>query len=238
MKKVIVIGASSGIGKELAKLLSQNDYVVGIAGRRGELLSALQKEITVKTYAKRIDIAQAPEAMNLLNELIKEMGGADLIIISAGIGYINHDLNWDWEKETIDVNVAGFTAMADVAFKYFRQQGFGHLAGISSIGAIRGGAEAPAYNASKAFMSNYLQGLRHKAGKLKLPIMVTDIQAGLVDTAMAKGEGLFWLAPPAKAAQQIFNAIRHKRKHAYITKRWRLIAWLLKIAPDWLYNRL
>ena len=93
MKKVIVIGASSGIGKELAKLLSQNDYVVGIAGRRGELLSALQKEITVKTYAKRIDIAQAPEAMNLLNELIKEMGGADLIIISAGIGYINHDLN-------------------------------------------------------------------------------------------------------------------------------------------------
>ena len=238
MKKAIVIGATSGIGQELAKLLSQNDYIVGIAGRRGELLSALQKEITAKTYAKRIDIAQAPEAMNLLNELIKEMGGADLIIISAGIGYINPDLNWDWEKETIDVNVVGFTAMADVAFKHFRQQGFGQLAGISSIAAIRGSAEAPAYNASKAFMSNYLQGLRHKAGKLKLPIMVTDIQAGLVDTAMAKGEGLFWLASPAKAARQIFNAIRQKRKHAYITKRWRLIAWLIKIMPDWAYNRL
>jgi short-subunit dehydrogenase len=55
---------------------------------------------------------------------------------------------------------------------------------------------------------------------------------------MAKGDGLFWVASPEKVAKQIFKAIESKKKHAYITKRWRIIAWLLKIMPAWLYNKL
>ncbi|HLA50420.1 MAG TPA: oxidoreductase, partial [Thermodesulfovibrionia bacterium] len=98
--------------------------------------------------------------------------------------------------------------------------------------------DSPAYNASKAFMSNYLEGLRQKTIKLKIPIVVTDIQPGFVNTAMAKGEGLFWVASPEKAAKQIFKAIESKKRHAYITKRWRIIAWLLTISPDWFYNKL
>ncbi|MBI4834679.1 MAG: SDR family NAD(P)-dependent oxidoreductase [Planctomycetes bacterium] len=238
MKKAIIIGATSGIGRELAKILSQNDYVVGIAGRREELLCELQKEITAKTYAKRIDVAQASTAMNSLKELINDMGGMDLLVISAGTGYINPEVDWEKEKETIDVNVSGFAAMANVGIRHFCQEGSGHLVGISSIAALRGSGEAPSYNASKAFISNYLEGIRKKTAKLKLPITVTDIQPGFVDTAMAKGEGLFWVATPAKAASQIFRAIKRKRKHAYITKRWRIIAWMLKIMPDWIYNRL
>ena len=113
----------------------------------------------------------------------------------------------------------------------------GHIVGISSVAAIRGSGNEPAYNASKAFQSNYLQGLRQKFHKLKLPVAVTDVQPGFVDTAMAQGEGLFWVAPPEKAAQQIFNSIRKRRKHVYVTRRWRLIAWLLKILPDSLYDR-
>ena len=147
-------------------------------------------------------------------------------------------LEWAKEKETIDVNVSGFAAMANVSFEYFRGRGGGQLAGISSIAAIRGGGEAPAYNASKAFVSNYLEGLRQKACKMKLSLTVTDIQPGFVDTPMARGEGLFWVAPPKKAAKQIFDAIKNKRNHAYVTKRWRLIAWLLKLLPDRLYSRL
>jgi short-subunit dehydrogenase len=73
---------------------------------------------------------------------------------------------------------------------------------------------------------------------MKAPIAVTDIQAGLIDTAMAKGEGLFWVMPVEKAARQIYSAIKRRRKHAYVTKRWRIIAWLIKILPDWIYNRL
>ncbi|MBM4064072.1 MAG: SDR family NAD(P)-dependent oxidoreductase [Planctomycetes bacterium] len=237
MKKAIIIGATSGIGRELAKILSLNNYVVGMAGRRTELLSNLQREIS-GSYIKRIDVAESEEAITFLKELIQEMSGMDMIVISSGIGFINPELDWKQEKETIDVNISGFAAIANAAFKYFSNQGSGHIVGISSIAAIRGSGEAPAYNASKAFVSNYLEGLRQKASKSGIAITVTEIQPGFVNTAMAKGEGLFWVAPPEKAAHQIFKAITGKKKHAYITKRWRSIAWLLKVIPGWIYNKL
>jgi len=166
------------------------------------------------------------------------MGSIDLIIISAGTGFINPELDWDKENETIAVNVAGFTAIANVAIHYFLKNGAGHLVNISSIAALRGSGSTPAYNASKAFESIYMDGLRHKIAKLHLPITITDIQPGFVDTAMAQGEGLFWVASPDEAAKQIYQAIKRKKKHAYITKRWRLIAWFFKFAPDRIYHRL
>jgi short-subunit dehydrogenase len=237
MKKAIIIGATSGIGRELAKILSMNNYTVGMAGRRTELLSNLQRAIS-GSYIKRIDITKSEEAITLLNELIQEMGGMDMIVICSGVGFINPELDWKLEKETIGVNISGFATIANAAFKYFANQGSGHIVGISSIAAIRGSGEAPAYNASKAFVSNYLEGLRQKASKSGIGITVTEIQPGFVNTAMAKGEGLFWVAPPEKAARQIFKAITVRKNHAYITKRWRLIAWLLKIMPRWIYNKL
>ena len=238
MKKAIIIGATSGIGKEIAKILSQNNYVVGLVGRRTELLSEIQKAIPNKTYIKPIDVTQTKESMRLMEKLIDEMNGVDLIVISSGVGYINPNLNWEQEKETIDVNVSGFVAMANVAMKHFYKQGVGHLVGISSIAAIRGSGDCPAYNASKAFVSNYLEGLRQKISKLRLPITVTDIQPGFVDTAMAKGEGLFWVMPVSKTVGQIYKAIIRKKKVAYVTKRWRLIATLLKLMPGQIYDRM
>ena len=134
--------------------------------------------------------------------------------------------------------MSGFTALAVVCMNYFIQRKTGHLVGISSIASIRGSDSCPAYNASKAFMSNYLEGLRVKARKSKLDISVTDIQPGFVDTAMAQGEGLFWVASPSKAANQIFRAIQQKKKRVYITKRWAIIAWLLKVLPSCLYAKI
>jgi short-subunit dehydrogenase len=87
-------------------------------------------------------------------------------------------------------------------------------------------------------MSNYLEGLRVRARKAGLPILVSDIQPGFVDTAMAQGAGLFWVASPQKAAGQIYEAIQRKAKHAYVTKRWSVIGWLLKVMPDFLYAKL
>ena len=127
---------------------------------------------------------------------------------------------------------------AGVAFKHFSQQGQGHLVGISSIAALRGGSKAPAYNASKAFMSNYLEGLRKKAFEDNVAITVTDIQPGFVDTAMAQHKDKFWVASPKQAAEQIYTAIRNRKKQAYITHRWRLVGWLLKVLPNWLYQRI
>lgn len=238
MKKAIVIGASSGIGRELARVLSRGSYAVGLAGRRADLLKSLQNEITGASFIKHIDVSKQDEAIGHLEEFILEMGGLDLIVISSGVGFINPELGWKAEKDTVDVNVSGFAAMAGVAFKHFLKQDYGHIVGISSVAALRGGAEAPAYNASKAFVSNYLGGLRQKAAKAGAAITVTDIKPGFVNTAMAKGEGLFWVASPEKAAYQIYRAIEGRRKHAYITRRWRLMAWLLKFMPDWIYNKL
>jgi len=237
MKKAVVIGATSGIGKELARILAEEGYAVGIAGRRVELLEELQAELSGESKFQRIDVTDLPAAMGQLEELIAEMGGVDLVVISSGTGFIAPELPWSKERETIDVNVTGFAAMANVAYHHFSERGSGQLVGISSIAAIRGGP-APAYNASKAFVSNYLQGIRCLVAKSGLPIAVTDVQPGFVNTAMAQGDGLFWVASPQKAAAQIYESIKRKRKHVYITKRWRLVAWALRIIPDIIYNKL
>lgn len=238
MRKVIIIGATSGIGRELANIFSSQGYEVGILGRREILLAEVVKELPGKSYARQIDVAIPIEAIEKLNKLIEDMGGVDVIVISAGVGYINADLDWTKEEKTISTNVLGFTAMCNAAMKFFLKQGAGHLVGISSIAAIRGNSGAPAYAASKAFVSNYLEGLRFWTYKKKLPITVTEIQPGLIDTAMAKGDGLFWVAATNKAARQIYQAILKKRSHVYITRRWRFIAWLMKGLPECIMRKL
>ena len=233
-----MIGASSGIGRELAKMLAQNGYAIGVMARRLHLLNDLRKEITSELYIREINVADAETAIGTLGNFINQMGGVDLVVISAGTGDINNDLNWRLENETIMTNVTGFAALANVAIHHFMEKGSGHLVNISSIVALRGGRESPAYNASKAFESNYMEGLRQKITRLRLPITITDIKPGFVQTAMAKGEGIFWAAPANKAAKQIYDAINRKQTCAYITRRWRLIAWLLKIIPAGVYERL
>jgi short-subunit dehydrogenase len=237
-KKAIIIGSSSGIGRELAMLLAADGYILGLVARREYLLQKLAHELPNSTIVKVLDVSLIDEAKNVVQDMITEMGGVDLFIISAGIGFLNPDLCWEKEYETINVNVSGFAAMVNVAMNHFIKNGSGHLVGISSIAALRGDRHAPAYNASKAFESNYLEGIRHKMAKSKLPIAVTDIQAGFVDTAMAKGENLFWVASPQEAARQIVSTIRKRKKHAYVTRRWIWVAWLLKLMPDWIYHRL
>ena len=238
MKKAIVIGASSGIGRELAKVLSGNGYAVGVMARRSLLLNGLRNEIKGQLLVQEIDAADTETAMGILASFIEKMGGIELVVISSGIGDINDDLKWPLEHETIRTNVTGFAALANVAIHHFINKGAGHLVCISSIAALRGGRESPAYNASKAFESNYLEGLRQKVRKLGLPITITDIQPGFVKTDMAKGEGIFWAAPADKAAMQIYDAIKRKKAHAYVTRRWRLVAWLIKLLPGFVYERL
>jgi len=238
MKKAIIIGASSGIGRALTKLLDAQGYEVGIAARRLNLLTELQAQLHNTSYLQQMDIANPDEAQQQLHALLDKMQAVDLIVITAGDGQLNPNLGWEIESVTIKTNVLGVSAIMNTAFHYFLQHGYGHLVAISSISALRGDVGNPAYNASKAYLSNYLQGLRKKVAQTKLPITITDIKPGFVATAMAQGEGLFWVASADKAARQIMSAIKHKRSHAYITRRWRLIAWVMKLLPDVIYNRL
>jgi len=234
-KSAIIIGATSGIGEAIAKELAKRNYIIGLVGRRQNLLETIQKEIATESFIKVIDISDIHSAQQKLKDLIAEMKELDLIIISSGTG--NHDLSWAKQKEIIDVNVMGFAAMASIATDYFLNKGKGHIVGISSIAALKGFAQAPVYSASKAFISSYLQGLRERFKKLDKKIYVTDIQPGFVDTQMGKDSN-FWKATPQEAAQQICDTIENKRDHAYITYRWYLIAWAIKIIPDWLFYKL
>jgi short-subunit dehydrogenase len=238
MKKAVVIGATSGIGKGLARLLNKNNYKVGITGRRTELLDELKNENIDSYFIKTFDITDTKIVVEKLEELITELGGLDLLILSSGTGDENGNLDFETEKRAIDTNVLGFTCVADWTFNYFQKQKFGHFIAISSIGGLRGSRQAPAYSATKAYQINYLEGLRQKATRSGGSIFVTDIRPGFVNTEMAKGDGLFWVMPVDKAVEQIYKAIRYKRKVAYITRRWGLIGLILKRMPRVLYDKM
>jgi len=233
MKSAIIAGASSGIGRALAEILAAEGYAVGLIARREDLLLDLQREIGGNCVVKQLDISDTDRTAEAFNELVERLNGVDLVVNSAGVGFINPELDWDKERQTIAVNVAGFAAFINAAMQHFLAKGSGHLVNISSIAALCGSGDCPAYNASKAFESLYLDGLRRRVRKLRVPITVTDIQPGFVDTAMAKSDTLFWVASPEKAAAQIYQAIKEKRKHAYVTRRWRLVAWLLRCTSSW-----
>ena len=232
MKKAIIIGATSGIGRGLAEIMVRNNYLVGITGRRTKLLEELKAGKTDNYRISSFDISETDSFVRHLDELTLELGGLDIIVIGAGTGDLNDKLDFELEKRTIDTNISGFTAVADWAFNYFSSQKYGHLVAITSIAGLRGNRIAPAYSASKAFQQNYLEGLRMKAAKDSSPIFITDIRPGFVNTRMAKGQNLFWMATVEKAASQIFNAIQKKPRVAYITKRWYVIACLFKYLPS------
>ena len=231
MKKAIIIGATSGIGKALAEMLLQEGYVVGVTGRREELLQSLQERYLDRIFVRKMNVQDITSIESICNELIGQIGGLDVLIISAGIGHENKELKIEVEQDVIKTNVQGFTCIADWGMRYFKHQGYGQLVNISSIAGLRGNGIAPSYNATKAYQINYLEGLRINAHKTGSDITATDIRPGFVDTAMAKGEGLFWVSSVQKAAEQIHIAIKRKKKVAYISKRWALIGHLLKLIP-------
>ena len=229
-KNAVVFGATSGIGKELAILLVNDGYTVAITGRRAEKLAELKTTNPEKYISKQHDATDVKATDVVFQELIDEMGTIDLVVYSSGVGGPNYDLEWKKEVPTIETNVIGAVKVFGLAYNLFKEQGHGHLVGISSIAGIRGNRHVPCYFASKAFMNSYLESLWMKAQRTKADIHVTDIVPGFVETKMATGS-TFWKAPLDKATKQVFNAIKRKKKKAYITKRWRLVAILVRIAP-------
>lgn len=238
MKNAIIIGASSGIGMELARLLAQDGYQVAVTGRRISLLNELQREYPDSILPVEMNVQQIKESLASLDIMQEKMGRLDLFVISAGIGDLNPELEFSLEKEMIDTNVMAFTALAGWAFLHFQKQGSGMLVAISSVAGLRGNRQSPAYSATKSYQIKYLEGLRQKAYRLGKSIQVLDVRPGFVDTKMAKGEGMFWIAPVQKASRQIYEAIRQKKSVVYITRRWKLVAGLLKILPGFLHKRL
>ena len=229
-KNAIVFGATSGIGAALAKLLVDDGYRVAITGRREDKLKKIKESNPNKYIIKKNDVRQLEESEKVFFDLVKELGQVDLIIYSSGIAEPNYNLEWEKELPTLEVNVIGAVKIYGLAYNLFHKQGYGHLVGISSVAGLRGNRHVPAYFASKAFQNNYLESLWMKAKRSKAKIYVTDIAPGFIDTKMALGD-TFGMASLEKATQQIYSAIKRKKKKAYITKRWRIIACIMRVLP-------
>jgi short-subunit dehydrogenase len=232
MKKVLIIGASSGIGRELALQYASLGYQVIAIARRLDKLKEIASENISYDF---IDINKVEDAILKIKHLIIN---TDISIICAGIGDLNDSLDFNIEYETIKTNIIGFTAIVDTIFNYYKSIKKGHIVALSSIASIRGSDIAPAYNASKAYVTNYMEGLKKKSVKENLNINITTILPGLVDTQMAKGKGLFWVEPVNVIAKEIISAIEKKKTKHIVSKRWNIIALFLKLLPSKIYYKL
>ena len=239
MKNVIVFGATSGIGKSLTEILIKKKCKVAITGRRLEKLEAIKKLYPNQVLIKQNDIQHISEVEKVFNEIVSEFKTIDLVIQSSGVAFVNPTLEWELQEKTINTNVLGCTKLYALAYNLFKKQQFGHLVGISSIAAIRGNRSAPDYFASKSYQKSYLESLYIKTKSIKSKkVFITEIRPGFVDTAMTLGDGVFWMIPLEKASKQIYSAIIKKKRVAYISKRWQIIAVILKMMPAWILKKI
>jgi len=217
-KSVVIIGATSGIGRKMAELYAAKGYRVCITGRRNALLNEIQQQFPTLIETECFDVT-GNENISKIESLISKLGGLDILVYSSGIGEPSKDLDWQLDKMTVDINVNGFIEICNWGFNYFIKQGYGRLATLSSVASHRGNSWAPAYSASKAFQSNYFEGLTIKAYRMRKNIGITCIEPGFVKTKMAKGNKIFWSVPVEKASLQIIDAIEKKKHRVYISKR-------------------
>lgn len=234
---ILIIGGTSGLGRELAVLYAKDGCRVGIMGRREILLREIQQQFPENIIITKADITDE-NIGEQVDTLINTLDGIDILILAASIVEFNHELNYAPEKKTIATNVDGYVKAINAAWHYFKQKGKGHIVGITSIAAARGNKTAPAYHASKSFQSIYLESLRIKARHDKNNIIVTELVPGYIDTAMARGDRLFWVATVAKAASQSKKAIAMKKARAFITKRWWFVYHIQRLLPIFIYDRL
>ncbi|MFN9498955.1 MAG: SDR family NAD(P)-dependent oxidoreductase [Erythrobacteraceae bacterium] len=229
-KCAVVVGASSGIGEAIARELARRGWRLGLAARRVPELEAVARDLRSALVAY-VDLADTEGTRLALTSLADQLGGVDLWVLNAGTGEENIEFAWGPEETTIRVNVLGFAAMADVAIHHCLGRGHGRIVGVSSIARFMKRPPAVSYAASKAFVSVYLDGLRDLARRRGSKVTVTEACPGFVRTPMMMASKPFWVATPEKAARQIVDGTITGHKLVYVTRRWRIIAWALRLMP-------
>ena len=238
MKKAVVLGASSGLGMEVAKLLLADGWKIGVASRRTELLEHLREKTPDRVEVATIDVND-DGAEDLLLRLIDKVGGMDLFFYAPGIGRQNPTLEADIEMSTVNTNALGFTRMIGTAYRHMATHGGGHIAAITSIAGTKGLGPAPSYSATKAFQGTYLQALEQQANSRGLNIRFTDLRPGFVDTALL-GDGNHYpmLLRKEDVAYEMVEAIRHHEHIRVIDWRWRIVTAMWRRIPRWIWRHL
>lgn len=232
------MGASSGMGREVSKLLLADGWHLGIAARRVERLRELEREFPGHIVVQQIDVTDARASQQLL-ELIDLVGGVDLYFHASGIGKQNMNLLEDIESQTVQTNGMGFARMVGTVYRYMAAHQGGHIAVISSIAGTKGLGAAPSYSATKAFQNTYIQALEQQANMRGLNISFTDIRPGFVDTPLLGDEKHYpMLLKPERVAEDIVKAIRRKKHVLVIDWRYRILTFFWRLIPNALWRRL
>lgn len=236
----IVMGATSGIGYEVAKILASRGWRVGVAGRREDILAQMVAETDGIVTYEVIDVT-IPDAVDGMHNLIDKLGGMDLYFHSSGIGYQNIELDADKELRTIETNCLGMARLVGEAFRYFEQHPEieGHIAVISSIARTKGLGAAPAYSASKRFTSHYLESLSQLTAIRNIRnIHISDIRPGFVKTPMIEGSNFPMQLDVRKVAVNIVNGL--ERRKPVITVNWlyRLLVFFWQMIPRFIWIRM
>ena len=238
MKRAVIIGASSGIGYEVAKILITQGWTIGAAARREDKLEELKSLAPEKIFIQSIDVTLEDAPANL-QLLIDKLGGMDLFFLSSGIGFQNTTLEPSIEIKTVQTNAEGFVRMTTAAFNYFKEHGGGHLAVISSIAGTKGLGVAPAYSATKRFQNTYIDALNQLASMQKLNIKFTDIRPGFVKTNLLNdGKHYPLLMSPQFVAKKIVSAINRNKRVAIIDWRYRILVFFWRLIPRCIWCRL
>ncbi len=237
MKRIVIVGATSGIGRATAHCFLQAGWMIGVAGRREEALEAMRRSAPGRVFVQRIDVTDEEAPQHLLR-LIEQMGGMDVFLLSSGVGWQNPGLLPAIELQTAATNVSGFVRMVDAAYHYFARQGKGHIAVISSVAGTRGLGAAPAYSATKRFQNTYIDALDQLARLNGLPLAFTDIRPGFVATPLLKGDTYPLTMRVEKVAMHIFRGIGRKKRVVVIDARYRVLVFFWRLVPRWLWVRL
>jgi short-subunit dehydrogenase len=238
VKSAVVVGATSGIGREVALCLIKKGWTVGIAGRRKELLDEIESKFPETVRSMVIDVTQK-DAAQQLQSLINRLGGIRLFFLATGVGKQNPALETDVEIHTTETNVTGFIRMVTTAFQYFSSKKEGHVAVISSIAGTKGMGGAPSYSASKRFQSIYLEAMEQSSNRNRLNIRFTDIRPGFVKTALIDdGHKYPMLMDPRKVAEKIVKAIERKKRIVVIDWRYKILVYVWRLIPGWLWVKM
>ena len=238
-ERVLIIGASSGIGRSLAERLLKEGSSVAMVARRPSMTNDELSVTNGKAFVYQHDVTNYAEIPALFQQITRDLGGLDLIIYSSGVMPMmdEHEYNFEKDREIIDVNVLGAFAWLGEAAKRFEQLKGGTVMGISSVAGERGRRGNPAYCTSKAALTTYLESLRNRLSRFG--VKVVTIKPGFIDTEMTRGKpGMFWVVPADVAAARMLRAARHGAGTVYVPSRWRYVTFVLKCIPSFVFRRL
>lgn len=235
-RKIVIVGATSGIGRALAlDYLSRGD-VVGVTGRRTEALEEIKSRYPDTAHFRTMDV-QAGDCLLPLDELLEEMGGMDVVIYCAGAGTQNPPLDMETEMVGVRTNVDGFMRVIIRSFNYFKDNKGGQIVDISSIASVRPLRHSPAYSATKRYQAHYMSCLAQKANKEKLGIKFTTIFPAWIKTDMLKHDYPIVISLE-KGVRLIARAIDRKKRKAIVPGGWVFLVALWRLIPNFIYERL